>query len=189
MVKLNSIYTRTGDEGETGLVGGERRKKQDPRVEAYGTVDEANAAIGCARLHTKGDYDDMLARVQQDLFDLGADLATPGYSQQDLRIVPELVTRLENEIDQINAHLAPLTSFVLPGGSAGAAHLHMARTIVRRGERDICRLSELEVVNPLTITYMNRLSDFLFVLARAVNENGAADVLWKPGANRGKGAG
>lgn len=192
MVKLNRIYTRTGDKGTTALVSGPRRLKHDLRVEAYGTVDEANSAIGVARLHTGGleKLDAMLFRIQNDLFDLGADLATPEsgepLSYEPLRIVESQVTRLENEIDEINAALEPLTSFVLPGGSAAAASLHMARTICRRAERLMVALSvtENEIVSPAAIKYANRLSDFLFVAARFANDTGKADILWVPGKNR-----
>ncbi len=184
MVKLNKIYTKTGDAGETGLVGGARVPKHSLRVEAYGTVDEANSAIGLARLHAKGEFDAMLNRVQHDLFDLGADLATPKMKTEDLRIVNTQVNRLEQEIDAMNEKLAPLTSFVLPGGNAAAAYLHLARTIVRRAERIACALAEQEGVNPLAVKYLNRLSDHLFVMARALNDNGAKDVLWQPGVNR-----
>jgi len=199
MVKLNKIYTRTGDKGDTGLVGGARRPKYDLRVEAYGTVDEANSAIGLARLHTKGEHDDMLKRIQHDLFDLGADLSTlyppltspplaggnkRGGADKALRIIESQVKRLENEIDQLNASLSPLNSFVLPGGTPVSAYLHLARTITRRAERVACALATAEKINPLAIKYLNRLSDFLFVLARAANGNGVKDVLWKPGVNR-----
>lgn len=184
MVKLNCIYTRTGDDGDTGLVGGARVKKYDIRVEAYGTVDEANAAIGMARLHVSGAHDAMLSRIQHDLFDLGADLATPGHSEKDLRITSAQVLRLEQEIDAVNEALSPLTSFVLPGGSAASAALHLARTIVRRAERIVCHLADNDDMNLVAIHYINRLSDFLFVLARAENGNGANDVMWKPGVNR-----
>lgn len=186
MVKLNKIYTRTGDKGDTGLVGGARRPKFDLRVDAYGTVDEANSAIGLVRLYTKGEQDKMLARIQQDLFDLGADLATPYGKGSDkaLRVITTQVKRLENEIDALNAHLAPLTSFVLPGGSPAAAQLHLARTIVRRAERVVCALASAEKTNPVATMYLNRLSDFLFVLARVNNGNGVHDILWQPGINR-----
>lgn len=192
MVKLNKIYTRTGDKGTTALVSGPRRLKHDLRVEAYGTVDETNSAIGVVRLHTGGleKLDAMLFRIQNDLFDLGADLATPDngepLSYEPLRIVESQVTRLENEIDEINAALDPLTSFVLPGGNAAAANLHMARTICRRAERLMVALSvtENEIVSPATIKYANRLSDFLFVAARFANDTGKADILWVPGKNR-----
>jgi len=196
MVKLSKIYTRGGDAGETSLVGGKRLAKHDARVAAYGTVDETNAAIGKARLHTKveggddtgGQADAMLARIQDDLFDLGADLATPsmdeGDSKDALRIVPEQVARLEREIDSMNERLSPLDSFVLPGGSPAAAALHVARTVCRRAERGVTALAEREAVNPEALKYVNRLSDHLFVLARTLNDGGRADVLWRPGANR-----
>ncbi|EGP55157.1 MULTISPECIES: cob(I)yrinic acid a,c-diamide adenosyltransferase [Rhizobium] len=192
MVKLNKIYTRTGDKGTTALVSGPRRLKHDLRVEAYGTVDETNSAIGVARLHTGGmeKLDTMLFRIQNDLFDLGADLATPETDEppayEPLRIVESQVTRLENEIDDLNATLEPLTSFVLPGGNAAAANLHLARTICRRAERLMVELSvtEAEIVSPAAIKYANRLSDFLFVAARFANDAGKADILWVPGKNR-----
>lgn len=186
MVKLNKIYTRTGDKGDTGLVGGERRAKYDLRVDAYGTVDETNSTIGLARLHTSGAQDDMLKRIQHDLFDLGADLSTPYKKGKDeaLRIIPSQVKRLEDEIDQLNASLSPLNSFVLPGGTAASAYLHLARTVARRAERIACAMAVTEKTNPEAIKYLNRLSDFLFVLARATNRNGAKDVLWEPGVNR-----
>ena len=192
MVKLNKIYTRTGDKGTTALVSGPRRLKHDLRVEAYGTVDETNSAIGVARLHTGGmeKLDAMLFRIQNDLFDLGADLATPETDEppayEPLRIVESQVTRLENEIDDLNATLEPLTSFVLPGGNAAAANLHLARTICRRAERLMVELSvtEAEIVSPAAIKYANRLSDFLFVAARFANDAGKADILWVPGKNR-----
>lgn len=192
MVKLNKIYTRTGDKGTTALVSGPRRLKHDLRVEAYGTVDETNSAIGVARLHTGGmeKLDAMLFRIQNDLFDLGADLATPDsgepLSYEPLRIVESQVTRLENEIDDLNAALEPLTSFVLPGGNAAAASLHMARTVCRRAERLMVELSvtENEIVSPAALKYANRLSDFLFVAARFANDAGKADILWVPGKNR-----
>ena len=193
MVKLNKIYTRTGDDGTTALAAGGRRMKFDPRVDAYGTVDEANACIGIARLHTAGahsELDTMLSRIQNDLFDLGADLATPDLGEdlgyEPLRIVHPQVERIERDIDALNAALQPLKSFVLPGGSPAAAALHLARTVARRAERLIVELAETpgEHVNPETIRYMNRVSDFLFVAARVVNDNGTADVLWIPGANR-----
>ena len=186
MVKLTRIYTKGGDKGTTSLGTGKRVAKHDARVEAYGTVDEANAAIGIARLHTTGDADAMLARIQNDLFDLGADLCAPeGEGAKDrLRIIDAQVERLEHEIDRMNEELAPLNSFVLPGGSAASAHLHLARTIARRAERDMTRLAEQGSVNPAAIRYINRLSDHLFVLARYENDKGAKDVLWEPGANR-----
>ena len=192
MVVLNRIYTRTGDDGTTALGTGERRVKYDLRIEAYGTIDEVNAAIGLARLHTANDarVDAMLARVQNDLFDLGADLCSPdkgkGPGGERLAIVDAQVTRLEQEIDTLNADLSPLRSFVLPGGTPAAAALHLARTICRRAERLIVELSHRrdESVSAALIKYVNRLSDFLFVASRHVNDNGARDVLWVPGKNR-----
>ena len=190
MVVLNRIYTRTGDDGTTALGSGERRPKYDLRVSAYGTVDETNAAIGVARLHLKGtaELDAMLSLVQNDLFDLGADLSVPqreGKAER-LRMVSSQVARLERDIDSLNLKLAPLTSFVLPGGTAGAAYLHLARTICRRAERIMVELAAKpnEPVSDAAIQYMNRLSDFLFVASRSVNDNGAGDVLWVPGQNR-----
>lgn len=188
MVTLNKIYTRTGDDGTTALGNGERRKKYDLRVASYGTVDEANAVLGCARVAGAADpLDAMLARIQNDLFDLGADLATPeaeNLPYQPLRIVEAQVERLEREIDALNAPLSPLKSFVLPGGSAVAAQLHLARTVARRAERLIVELAETEPVGEPALRYVNRLSDFLFVAARAANANGAGDVLWVPGQSR-----
>lgn len=185
MVKLNKIYTKTGDDGSTGLSDGSRVLKSCQRVEVYGFVDEANSAIGVARLSTTGEMDAMLERIQHDLFDLGADLSTPiREGGEDLRILPTQVERLEHEIDAMNAQLAPLNSFVLPGGTPAAAHLHVARTIVRRAEREAYRFAEKEKVNADALHYLNRLSDHLFVLARYVNDKGAKDVLWKPGVNR-----
>lgn len=187
MVKLNKIYTRTGDNGTTGLADGTRRDKFDLRVATYGDVDEANCAIGLARQHAEGAIDAVLFRIQNDMFDLGADLSTPfdgPYEAHALRIVDEQVVRLEHEIDQFNDALAPLESFVLPGGSPLAAHLHLARTITRRAERLACELQTKERVNEAAIRYLNRLSDLLFVLARAANNNGENDVLWVPGKNR-----
>lgn len=191
MVVLNKIYTKTGDDGSTALASGERRPKHDLRVAAYGTVDETNAAIGVARLHTSQSaeiLDNMLARIQNDLFDLGADLATPQDAGEEpaqaLRVTDQQVERLESEIDTLNDALSPLRSFVLPGGSPAAAHLHMARTIARRAERLMTELSAGESVNSAAIRYINRLSDFLFVAARAANGNGDLDVLWVPGGNR-----
>lgn len=185
MVKLTKIYTRGGDGGQTSLGRGGRVAKNDARVEAFGAVDEANAAIGLARLETEGAWDEMLARLQHDLFDLGADLCVPGMREGDLRIVEAQVTRLESEIDAMNERLAALESFVLPGGSRAAAALHLARTIVRRAERRIVTLAEDETINPQAVKYVNRLSDHLFVLSRCLNDDGARDVLWLPGANRG----
>lgn len=184
MVKLNKIYTRTGDDGTTGLADGSRRRKHDPRVEAYGAVDEANAAIGLVRLHVGGDDDAMLARIQNDLFDLGADLATPGDAEGALRVTAEQVARLEREIDAMNADLPPLNSFVLPGGTAAAAHLHLARTIVRRAERLTVLAADAEPINRQAVAYLNRLSDHLFVMSRALNARASGDVLWVPGGNR-----
>lgn len=194
MVELNRIYTRGGDAGQTSLGSGDRVAKHDLRVAAYGTVDETNGAIGLARLHTADDAptDEMLARIQNDLFDLGADLCTPEGDERAarkaegaLRIVPEQVTRLEQEIDALNETLASLTSFILPGGTPAAAHLHMARTISRRAERLMTELATREAINPEALKYINRLSDHLFVLGRHLNDGGRADVLWKPGQNRG----
>lgn len=192
MVVLNKIYTKTGDDGTTGLGNGERRKKYDLRVESYGTVDETNACIGLARLHTKDDaeVDEALARIQNDLFDLGADLATPDDGKpleyEPLRITDGQVERIEAEIDALTEKLDPLRSFVLPGGSALAANLHLARTIARRAERLIVELSQHkdENVSKACALYMNRISDYLFVAARAANKMGKDDVLWVPGQNR-----
>lgn len=185
MVTLNRIYTRTGDKGETALGDGTRLPKNALRISAYGTVDEANAAIGIARLHSDGAVDEMLARIQNDLFDLGADLCVPETAKRAegrLRIIDAQVERLEREIDAMNAELAPLNSFVLPGGTPCAAHLHLARTIVRRAERLMVELAARENVNDAAIRYINRLSDHLFVAGRHVNDKGAKDVLWVPGA-------
>ncbi len=188
MVTLNKIYTRTGDAGRTRLSSGAPVVKCDPRVEAYGSIDETNAIIGLARLHTMGDavLDPMLSRIQNDLFDLGADLATPGEAAGALRIVQAQVDRLEREIDQLNSELEPLTSFVLPGGSPAAAYLHQARTVCRRAEREAVRLVQVEgeAVGASAMKYVNRLSDLLFVASRWANDKGRADVLWIPGANR-----
>ena len=191
MVVLNRIYTRTGDDGTTALGSGERRPKYDLRIAAYGTVDETNAAIGMVRLHLAeraAQLDAMLGLIQNDLFDLGADLAVPqrdGKAER-LRMLSSQVERLERDIDSLNAKLAPLTSFVLPGGTPAAAYLHLARTICRRAERMMVELAAKpdEPVSDAAIQYMNRLSDFLFVASRAVNNNGAGDVLWVPGQNR-----
>jgi cob(I)alamin adenosyltransferase len=193
VVKLNKIYTRTGDDGTTGLGTGERRLKSDLRVDAYGTVDEANACIGMARIHTAATHraiDAMLSRIQNDLFDLGADLAVPddgkplGY--EPLRIAAVQTDRVERDIDLLNKDLQPLKSFVLNGGTPAAAALHLARTVARRAERVMVALAQDpdEHVNREAIRYINRVSDFLFVAARAVNDNGNADVLWVPGKNR-----
>ncbi|MES3056029.1 cob(I)yrinic acid a,c-diamide adenosyltransferase [Sphingomonas faeni] len=196
MVKLNKIYTRTGDDGTTGLVDGSRVSKSSALMQAIGDVDEANSAIGLAMI-ALGDQPmaAALTRIQNDLFDLGADLATPAGtdegggdpfapSEMVLRIVPSQVKRLEREIDALNAHLAPLRSFILPGGSAEAAALHLARAISRRAERSAVGASVTQPLNPAALAYVNRLSDFLFVASRAVNQNGAGDVLWRPGATR-----
>ncbi|WP_223478170.1 cob(I)yrinic acid a,c-diamide adenosyltransferase [Oricola indica] len=193
MVVLNKIYTKTGDDGTTALGTGERRLKYDPRVAAYGTVDEANACLGMVRIHTsamEGPVDGMIARIQNDMFDLGADLATPETETppeyEPLRIVESQVKRIEADIDTLNRDLSPLRSFVLPGGSPAAAALHLARTVSRRAERLMVELAERpgEHVNPEALKYINRVSDFLFVAARVVNDNGARDVLWTPGENR-----
>ncbi len=192
MVKLNKIYTRTGDDGTTGLASGPRRVKSDLRIDAFGTVDEANSAIGMARLHTADtpEMDAMLMRIQNDLFDLGADLATPDTGEkleyEPLRIVAVQVERIEADIDTVNANLHPLNSFVLPGGSPASAALHLARTIARRAERlmvDLAR-TEGEIVSAEALRYINRVSDFLFVASRALNDGGRADVIWVPGKNR-----
>jgi len=194
MVKLNKIYTRTGDNGTTGLGTGERVEKYHLRIEAFGTIDEANAVIGIARLYTpKADprIDDMLARIQNDLFDLGADLCVPETDTppkfEPLRITQVQVDRLEKEIDELNSQLQPLKSFILPGGSAAAAHLHLARTVSRRAERAMVELENRndEKVSAAALKYINRLSDFLFVAGRFVNDSGKGDVLWVPGKNRG----
>ena len=194
MVVLNRIYTRTGDKGETGLVDGSRLPKDAPRVAAYGTVDELNATLGLARLHAEGLLAAGIERVQNDLFDLGADLATPGFEHDaeakhtPLRIVAAQVDRLEREIDAMNVDLAPLRSFILPGGTALAAHLHLARTVCRRAEREAVSLATAsinpEAINPEAVRYLNRLSDWLFVAARIANDSGKSDILWVPGANR-----
>jgi cob(I)alamin adenosyltransferase len=193
MVKLTKIYTRGGDAGETSLVDGARVPKHDLRVAAFGTVDEANATLGLVRLHTSGEPDAMLMRIQNDLFDLGADLATPGkvFDKSDanepqwvLRILQTQVDRLETEIDAMNAELAPLNSFVLPGGCVASAYLHLARTIVRRAERLAVEAAATIAVNPIAIKYLNRLSDHHFVMSRYLNDKGGKDVLWVPGANR-----
>ena len=187
MVRLTRIYTRGGDAGDTSLGDGVRVPKHALRVAAYGTVDEANAAIGIARLHANAESDEMLGRIQNDLFDLGADLCTPEGGRRaagTLRIAPAQTERLEREIDTMNATLAPLDSFILPGGTAAAAHLHLARTVVRRAERLVSELAQSESVNPEARKYLNRLSDHLFVLGRRLNVSGTRDVLWRPGANR-----
>jgi cob(I)alamin adenosyltransferase len=190
MVVLNKIYTRTGDKGTTALGNGERVAKHDARVNAYGTSDELNATVGVARLHADGDMDQRLSLIQNDLFDLGADLCRPDMASDaeaeytPLRVVEAQVNRLEAEIDDMNASLSPLRSFILPGGSALSAHLHICRTVARRAERLATELSEVEDVNPLAVKYLNRLSDWFFVAARTANNNGEDDVLWVPGANR-----
>lgn len=191
MVKLNKIYTRTGDDGSTGLVDGSRLSKDALRVRAYGDVDETNSVIGLVRLHLDNQrIDGMLSRIQNDLFDLGADLATPlpAEGQVDneyaLRMIASQTTRLEAELDALNADLEPLTSFVLPGGSAPAAYLHQARTVSRRAERVCVALAHGDAVNEHALTYLNRLSDFLFTAARWCNDHGKTDVLWVPGQNR-----
>ena len=191
MVKLNKIYTRTGDDGTTGLVDGTRLGKDALRVRAYGDVDETNSVIGLVRLHLENRrLDDMLSRVQNDLFDLGADLATPlpnegeAESEYALRMAASQTSRLEAELDALNADLAPLDSFVLPGGHPPAAYLHQARTVCRRAERICVALAAEESINPHALSYLNRLSDFLFVAGRWCNDQGAADVKWVPGKNR-----
>jgi cob(I)alamin adenosyltransferase len=193
MVVLNRIYTRTGDDGTTALGTGERRKKYDLRIAAYGTVDEVNAAIGVARLHSTADIviDSALARIQNDLFDVGADLCLPsekgkGPGGARLAVTAAQVEWLEQEIDRLNADLAPLKSFILPGGSPAAAYLHLARTVCRRAERLIVELMDEagETVTPEALQYVNRLSDYLFVASRFMNRKGASDVLWAPGQNR-----
>ena len=188
MVKLEKIYTRGGDKGETSLGDGSRVPKNDLRVAAYGTVDEVNASLGIARLYLSGDTDEAIARVQNDLFDLGADLACPedgtGQVRERLRIVDTQIIWLEGQIDSVLERQEPLTSFVLPGGSPAAAHLHVSRTIVRRAERYVAELSVLVAGHDAALRYLNRLSDYLFVLSRQENSDGAEDVLWKPGEYR-----
>ena len=191
MVKLNKIYTRTGDDGSTGLVDGSRLSQAAGRVCAYGDVDELNSILGLVRLQIENQMlDNMLARIQNDLFDLGADLATPlpvgdeADSEYALRVVESQTKRLEQELDQLNADLEPLNSFVLPGGHPPAAFLHQARTVCRRAERETVRVAQEEDINPAALTYLNRLSDFLFVAARWCNDQGKTDVKWVPGANR-----
>ncbi|MGB1035919.1 MAG: cob(I)yrinic acid a,c-diamide adenosyltransferase [Candidatus Puniceispirillales bacterium] len=190
MVKLNKIYTRTGDKGETSLVNGHRVSKHSIRPTAFGTVDEVNSIIGICRLHTAkiedNNFDNMLSRIQNDLFDLGADLATPiGEERPDdvLRVTDKQVNRLETEIDTMNSTLQPLNSFVLPGGQEAAAYIHLARAMTRRAERDMTRLSVEEPVGQAAMQYINRLSDHLFVMARSINQQHDGDVLWKPAAN------
>ncbi len=191
MVVLNKIYTKTGDDGTTALGSGERRPKSDLRIEAYGTVDETNAVVGLVRLATAQgapDVDKTLGRIQNDLFDLGADLATPETDQdlgyEPLRMTDGQVTAIEEAIDVLNADLSPLRSFVLPGGSSASAHLHLARTVSRRAERLMVELAARETINPASVRYMNRLSDYFFVASRYLNGKGDADVLWVPGQNR-----
>lgn len=190
MVVLNKIYTKTGDAGETALGDGQRVAKHAPRVIAYGTADELNATLGLARQHAEGELDARLARIQNDLFDLGADLCCPDMERDDeaeyprLRVAEAQVARLESEIDAMNAGLEPLRSFILPGGSPLAAHLHLCRTVARRAERYTVELATMEHVNPAAVRYLNRLSDWFFVAARVCNDDGRADVLWVPGASR-----
>ncbi|MFY0623778.1 MAG: cob(I)yrinic acid a,c-diamide adenosyltransferase [Pelagimonas sp.] len=190
MVVLSKIYTRTGDKGDTALGNGERVSKYDARVEAYGTTDELNSIVGLARLHAEGEMDVQLGRIQNDLFDLGADLCRPDMAKDaeaeypPLRVVMAQVERLEAEIDVMNADLEPLRSFILPGGTALAANLHQCRTVARRAERLSVYLSSQEAVNDAVVKYLNRLSDWFFVAARIANDLGRADVLWVPGANR-----
>ena len=190
MVVLNKIYTKTGDAGETALGNGSRVAKHSMRVTAYGTVDETNATVGMARLHATGDMDAQLTMIQNDLFDLGADLCRPDMEQDadadypPLRMADSQVTRLEAEIDAMTKSVEPLRSFILPGGSAFAAHLHLCRTVSRRAERLTVELATMESVNPAAVKYLNRLSDWFFQAARIANNNGADDVLWVPGANR-----
>lgn len=190
MVTLNKIYTRTGDGGHTALGNGQRVAKYSARVTAYGTVDETNSTVGLARLHADGEVGDQLAMIQNDLFDLGADLCRPDMAEDanaeytPLRMTEAQVSRLESEIDAMNEALEPLKSFILPGGSALAAHLHLCRTVCRRAERLTVELSQLEDVNPSAVMYLNRLSDWFFVASRMANDAGTNDVLWVPGANR-----
>lgn len=191
MVVLSKIYTRTGDKGDTALGNGARVAKDSARVTAYGTVDEANATLGLARLHATDEMAAALTRIQNDLFDLGADLCTPDRAQDaeakypPLRMIAAQVARLESEIDAMNARLQPLRSFILPGGSALAAYLHLSRTVARRAERETVTLAGQEDVNPEAVKYLNRLSDWLFVAARIANDDGRSDVLWVPGLTRG----
>ena len=183
-IRIDRVVTRGGDRGETSLGDGRRVSKDTVRVDAYGTVDEANAAIGLLRLHTEGDADVMLARIQNDLFDVGSDLCVPGETGERLRLTDAPSLRLEAEVAAMNAALPALDSFVLPGGTPGASHAHLARTTVRRAERLVVRLAREEAVNPAVVRFLNRLSDHLFVLGRVLNDGGTADVKWVPGANR-----
>lgn len=190
MVVLNKIYTRTGDKGETALSDGQRVAKHSARVDAYGTVDELNATLGLARLHAGGEMAGQIAVIQNDLFDLGADLSRPDMDKDDqapypvLRIIDAQVDRLEAEIDAMNANLTPLRSFILPGGSVLSAHLHLSRTVARRAERAATLLAASEHANPAAVRYLNRLSDWLFVAGRVANNQGQDDILWVPGASR-----
>lgn len=190
MVVLNKIYTRTGDKGDTALSDGSRIAKHDARVDAYGTVDELNATLGLCRLHASGVMGDRIAAIQNDLFDLGADLSRPNMAADDeagypvLRIIDSQVERLEREIDEMNADLSPLRSFILPGGSVLAAHLHLSRTVARRAERCATRLAAEGDVNMAAVRYLNRLSDWLFVAGRQANDGGRSDILWVPGGSR-----
>jgi len=190
MVILNKIYTKTGDQGQTSLGNGSRVEKHSLRVNAYGTVDETNAALGLARLHASGELDDKMANIQNDLFDLGADLCRPDMEKdteaeyQPLRVSAAQVLRLESEIDKMNDKLEPLRSFILPGGSTLAAHMHLCRTISRRAERITVELAGQETINSAALKYLNRLSDWFFVAGRIANDDGVADILWVPGANR-----
>jgi cob(I)alamin adenosyltransferase len=188
LVKLNKIYTRTGDDGTTGLVDGSRVAKNAARMEAIGAIDETNSALGLAVAMASAEHAATLTRIQNDLFDLGADLATPGEdfapSEMTLRIVPSQAVWLEQAIDALNDHLAPLKSFILPGGSEAAARVHIARASARKAERAMVALASSDSVNPAALAYINRLSDYLFVLARAINAAGDGDVLWVPGQNR-----
>ncbi|SPJ24933.1 cob(I)yrinic acid a,c-diamide adenosyltransferase [Palleronia abyssalis] len=190
MVVLSKIYTRTGDKGQTALGNGERVAKHDTRVEAYGTVDEANATFGMARLHAEGELAQQIERIQNDLFDLGADLCNPDIEKDaeaeypPLRMIASQTDRLEAEIDAMNTRLEKLRSFILPGGSALSAYLHLCRTVVRRAERRTQALASVETVNEAAITYLNRLSDWCFCAARLANDDGRSDILWTPGANR-----
>jgi len=190
MVVLSKIYTRTGDRGQTALADGARVSKSSARVWAYGTVDETNATVGIARLHASGELDTALARISNDLFDVGGDLAAPAREDEGrrphppIRVIEAQVDRLEHEIDAMNTHLVPLRNFILPGGSVLAAHLHLCRTVCRRAERLAVSLAAEEEVNPVAVKYLNRLSDWFFVAGRIANANGEADVLWVPGLTR-----